>query len=45
MNDNTATAADVRTWAKANGIEVGQRGRIASGVKDAFEKSTGRRAA
>lgn len=39
----TATAADVRTWAKESGrTDVGERGKIAQSVKDAFTAATGR---
>jgi hypothetical protein len=37
-----ATIADVRAWARENGIEVASRGRIASTVREAFTTKTGR---
>ncbi|WP_165944415.1 histone-like nucleoid-structuring protein Lsr2 [Micromonospora sp. KC213] len=40
-----ATAKEVRTWAAANGHEVGQRGRISTALRSAFETATGRPAA
>jgi hypothetical protein len=32
-----ASAADMRTWARANGWDVPERGRIAAEVKDAYD--------
>jgi hypothetical protein len=34
-----STAADIRTWAKANGVPVGTRGRLDHGVKVAYLKA------
>lgn len=30
------TAAEIRAWAVANGLDVGTRGRISQAVKDAY---------
>lgn len=38
----TATAADVRSWAKENGHPVGVRGTLAADLVHAFERATGR---
>ncbi|WP_435827191.1 Lsr2 family DNA-binding protein [Actinoplanes philippinensis] len=38
----TASTSEIRTWAKENGHPVGDRGRIAKDVKDAFTAATGR---
>jgi hypothetical protein len=42
LNSNTATAAEVREWLRANGFNVGKRGRIAAEHKAAFTEATGR---
>jgi hypothetical protein len=46
MTDTTekATAAEVREWAKANGHEVAERGRLSTEVREAFTAATGRAA-
>nr|WP_212847169.1 histone-like nucleoid-structuring protein Lsr2 [Actinoplanes ianthinogenes] len=38
----TASTSEIRAWAKENGHQVGDRGRIAKDVKDAFAAATGR---
>lgn len=38
----TATAKDVRAWARENGIKVGERGRVSRELKDRFTDATGR---
>lgn len=32
--------SEIREWARANGYEVSERGRISADVKDAYEKAT-----
>lgn len=39
-----ATPAEVREWAKANGHEVSDRGRLSTEVRAAFTAATGREA-
>ncbi|MFG3715828.1 histone-like nucleoid-structuring protein Lsr2 [Micromonospora sp. NPDC047730] len=41
----TATPKEVRAWAKENGHDVGDRGRISKEIKAAFQAATGRLAA
>lgn len=45
MSDtDKATGAEVREWAKANGLTVAERGRLPQSVKEAFTAATGRAA-
>ena len=39
-----ATPAEVREWAKANGHTVADKGRISAEVREAFTAATGRAA-
>lgn len=39
-----ATPAEVRAWAKENGHEVAERGRLSVEVREAFTAATGRAA-
>lgn len=39
-----ATAREVREWAKANGHDVSERGRLSAEVREAFTAATGRAA-
>lgn len=39
-----ATAREVREWAKANGHEVSEKGRLSTEVRAAFTAATGRAA-
>lgn len=41
----TSTAADVRAWATAKGLQVGSRGRFSAAIIDAYNKTAnGKRA-
>ena len=42
MTNSTATPAEVREWARENGYEIGERGRISSEIAMAFNKAQGR---
>ncbi|MGW1047419.1 histone-like nucleoid-structuring protein Lsr2 [Streptomyces sp. NPDC002547] len=33
--------AQIRAWAKENGLEVNERGRIAASIREAYEKANG----
>lgn len=41
-NTTPATPAEVREWAAKNGFAVAVRGKLASGVREAFTEKTGR---
>lgn len=43
-NTEKATAREVREWARANGHEVPERGRLSKEVREAFSTATGRAA-
>ncbi len=36
----SSTTSQIREWAKANGYDVSERGRISADVKEAYEKAT-----
>lgn len=40
---NTATVADVRTWAEGKGMTIGARGRLGKNVVEAYNKAHSRR--
>lgn len=41
-DSNTATPAEIRTWAQENGLTVGSRGSLPKTVVAAFTEATGR---
>jgi hypothetical protein len=42
--EGKAPAHEVRTWAKANGYAIGEKGRISRHIRKAFTAATGRAA-
>ncbi|WP_340376640.1 Lsr2 family protein [Streptomyces sp. SS7] len=40
-SSNSADTARIRAWAKENGHEVNDRGRVPASVKEAYEKANG----
>jgi hypothetical protein len=38
---DSADTAKIRAWAKENGLEVNDRGRVPASVKEAYEKANG----
>ncbi|SCF42495.1 Lsr2 protein [Micromonospora echinospora] len=43
--ETAATPKEVRAWAKANGHNIGDRGRVSQAIKDAFTAATDRQVA
>lgn len=39
-SSSSSGTSEIREWARANGYEVSERGRISADVKDAYEKAT-----
>lgn len=40
ISSGSSATSEIREWAKANGYDVSERGRVSAAVKEAYEKAT-----